>query len=429
MSSYIPEVASVFPDELVKRIHQTVAQNVKLQQLFLDIAVFVKTRQTQDGLPNDKKRKLEYDATVTTHTNGTTQNGLTEPTIAYECKDVSFQVPARKKLKLQVVADAQEASRQEIRMQNQQSNGIEYVLPSHSIEQAFCLPVPDKQQRQWNFVLFPKPGAITAEGLPSEQMVFAMNETKPVGATSAAQAPTEHDTFVTVTERELNRVLQPQGKHVVIPNPAEFASSIEQAHRKGEKAYHVKAFRGSKDGYLFFLSNGIVFGFKKPLAYFPFSAVNAISYQSVLQRTFNLVISIQEETSAEAKDIEFSMLDQADFAGIDEYIKRHGLNDASMADERRAKAYNVNKEKKRTDVDPDAPAVAGGEEQSELQKAEQQMQDEEDEEEEDYVASGGESEGEGDDSDEGEEYDEDGGQEEGMDEDMGEEDDAEGDEE
>ena len=243
----------------------------------------------------------------------------------------------------------------------------------------------------------------------------------------------------------MDKLLHQYGKRVIVPTEAEFASSLQQAHRKGEKAYHVKAHRGSKDGmydqavhqfhiadinsgFLFFLENGVLFGFKKPLAYFPFSAIYAISYQSVLQRTFNLVISVQEDPSADARDVEFSMLDQADFAGIDEYVKRHGLNDASMADERRAKAYNVNKEKKRADADGEPAAVPGAEEQSELQKAEQQLQDEEDDEEEDYVASGGESEGEGEDSDDAEEY-EDGGEEEGMDEEMGEEEDAEGDDE
>lgn len=168
-------------------------------------------------------------------------------------------------------------------------------------------------------------------------------------------------------------------------------------------------------GYLFFLPPGIVFGFKKPLAFFPFERIESISYTSVLQRTFNLVISVRQqahpsgsagsEAAEEVKEIELSMLDQIDFAGIDEYIKRHGLNDASMAAERRAKAYNVNKPRG-AEVNG-AEAGAGQREEddgrTELEKAEQQLQDEEDEEEEDYVVSGGESEGEGEDSEEDEE--------------------------
>lgn len=121
------------------------------------------------------------------------------------------------------------------------------------------------------------------------------------------------------------------------------------------------------------------------------------------------MIAAREGDSDEVKEIEFSMLDQEDFAGIDAYIKKHGLNDASMAAQRRAKAYNVNKEKK-TEANED---VNGGVEeddgQTELQKAEQQLQDEEDELEEDYEVSGGESEGEGEDSEEEEEaYDDEG---------------------
>lgn len=134
----------------------------------------------------------------------------------------------------------------------------------------------------------------------------------------------------------------------------------------------------------------------------------------MLQRTFNLVIAATEGESTEAKETEFSMIDQADFGGIDEYVKRHGLNDASMAADRRAKAYNVNKK-----VEANGVGVADGEEESELAKAEQTLQDEEDELEEDYEASGGESDGEGEYSEEGgdgEEYGDDGDEEEGVDE-------------
>ena len=153
-------------------------------------------------------------------------------------------------------------------------------------------------------------------------------------------------------------------------------------------------------GYLFFLSNGIVFGFKKPLSFFPFSAIESISYTSVLQRTFNLVIEDVDGEGNNSRETEFSMLDQADFAGIDDYVKRHGLNDTSMAAQRRAKEYNVNKEIKKADANGEAAptneaGVVDDDGQTELQKAEQQLQDEEDELEEDYEASGGESDGEG----------------------------------
>lgn len=70
------------------------------------------------------------------------------------------------------------------------------------------------------------------------------------------------------------------------------------------------------------------------------------------------------------------MLDQQDFAGIDAYIKAHQLQDASLADARRAKKAGK----------PKATEVNGDEEdgRTELEKAEAELEDEEDELEEDY---------------------------------------------
>ncbi len=74
------------------------------------------------------------------------------------------------------------------------------------------------------------------------------------------------------------------------------------------------------------------------------------------------------------------MIDQADFAGIDTYIKRHGLQDASLAESRKAKKLNLNGTKR----EGDESGADEGEEQSELQKAQKDIEDAEDEEEEDY---------------------------------------------
>ena len=152
-------------------------------------------------------------------------------------------------------------------------------------------------------------------------------------------------------------------------------------------------------GFLFFLENGIFSGFKKPLHFFDFDSVETISYTSVLQRTFNMVISYKPNPDSVAEEIEFSMIDQADFAGIDAYIKQHELQDASMADARRAKRLNINKAKGEAKADAD---VDGEEDdRTELQRAEAELEDAEDEEEEDYdPGSEGESEGSGSDTDE-----------------------------
>lgn len=155
----------------------------------------------------------------------------------------------------------------------------------------------------------------------------------------------------------------------------------------------------ARTGYLFFLSTGILFGFKKPLLFFSFANIDSTSYTSVLQRTFNLNIATRGDASEETQEFEFSMIDQADFAGIDAYVKRHGLQDASLAEARRAKKYNVNGAKGGEEGGAGEEGAEGDE--SELQKAERELEDQEDEEEEDYdPGSDGESEGSGSSSEE-----------------------------
>lgn len=156
-------------------------------------------------------------------------------------------------------------------------------------------------------------------------------------------------------------------------------------------------------GYLFFLSTGIFFGFKKPLAFFALEDIESVSYTSILQRTFNLNISVVKkgkQGTDEIQEYEFAMIELVNHPGIDDYIKRHGLQDASMAEKRRAKKASGNSEKASGDGETEAGIKAGGEtnavtgaEESELGKAQRQIEeqkggeeeeDDEDEDEEDY---------------------------------------------
>ena len=238
----------------------------------------------------------------------------------------------------------------------------------------------------------------------SEHILWTVPEAVPKDGlvSPSPSAGLENSTYRTILCVIINAALKKHGVSITEPNENEFASQISQAHRKSEKAYHVKAFRGSKDGFLFFLSTGIFWGFKKPLEFFSFDAIDSVSYTSVLQRTFNLniVARVNDDSTAaattETQELEFSMVDQADFAGIDEYVKRHRLQNASMAEQRRAKKLNINGVKAGAG---DAGEQGGGE-AGELAKAAREAQDlqDEDEEEEDDEnfdpGSEGESEGE-----------------------------------
>lgn len=246
---------------------------------------------------------------------------------------------------------------------------------------------------------------------------------------------------------------------IVATDPRVFFSAVRQPHRPNERAVHIKAHRGSKDGYLFFLPNGILWGFKKPLLFIPLDRINAVSYVNVLQRTFNIMVEVDvshapqqeqqpkngtpgaqwdDEDGPRTEEIEFAMIDQEDYSTIDEsYVRRHGLHNRSMAEGRKAKRQLRENAKGEAAgaADADAGASTNGEQLgdnlTQLALAEQLLgDDEEDEDEEDYdPGSEGESEGEGDssgedddddddedeeDDEEAEGYDEDGGEEEGY---------------
>ncbi|OGM41800.1 putative negative regulator of DNA transposition [Aspergillus bombycis] len=390
----IPAIEDGFAAEpsLKKRVYDAIGTTPQYIPLFEDIAKYtsnllvrnastpVQPVATPTDGPTAKKRKLQNgDAAGQAQSPGDLKANAP---LQFYMQDVSFAVPQRKKLTLEITA-----GRGFLRARNQTSKAVEFGIHVDRIQHVLCLPVPEKNQKQFNFCIIPQysdginppPEGETAP----EAMVWTVNDGPPKAAFSGngQQIGTnDGETAENIVRQMLNEnVLHTK---VVRPDEREFVSAMPEAHRKGEKAYHVKAFRGSKEGYLFFLSTGVLFGFKKPLVFFAFENIDSISYTSVLQRTFNLNIVARPTSSDETQELEFSMIDQADFAGIDAYIKKHSLQDASLAEARRAKRYNINGAKTGEEgaMDTDGPV----EEESELQKAQRELDDEEDEDEEDY---------------------------------------------
>ena len=115
------------------------------------------------------------------------------------------------------------------------------------------LPVPEKTQKQFNFCIIPDyaDGISPApEGIPAaEAMVFTVADGPAKAAfLGSGQQVGQHpgETAEGLIRNILNDNLP--STSVIRPDEREFVSAMPEAHRKGEKAYHVKAFRGSKEG-------------------------------------------------------------------------------------------------------------------------------------------------------------------------------------
>ncbi|KAI0113558.1 Rtt106-domain-containing protein [Nemania sp. FL0031] len=418
--------------DIVEGIRQA-ADSPSRIKLFNNIVGFVyeQLNNAQSEEPAQKRRRVDNEPSR----NGQSSNGaiassaddVANEDVLLEIKDISVSIPQRKKFDLCFTASHLYA-----RAPGTKAPMPGIIFPWKSIEYAFFLPVPEKSQVQHNYVLLPQNSYFPSQPIttPVDPLVFTIPATAPkpgsIGGPNAGAASAVSDSYPTLFNWAINKCLQAGGNQVqiVTADPSKFHSVIRQPHRPKEKAVHVKAFRGSKDGFLFFLENGIMWGFKKPLMFLPLDKIAAISYTNVLQRTFNMVVEIFTGVTGEGGDeeatdeIEFAMLDQEDYNGINEdYVTRHKLQDRSLADQRKAKQELIENSKGKKgavegEQDGNGGAVDG---MSELQRAqleaEQQLQDEEDEDEEDYdPGSDGDSDGSGSSSDDDDDDDDDAGE-------------------
>ncbi|KJZ79714.1 hypothetical protein HIM_01183 [Hirsutella minnesotensis 3608] len=389
--------------------------------LFNEIANHVYSQLHGTEEPAQKRRRVGLEPS-----NGAAtpiDNGkAADEVVLLSVKEISVSVPQRKKFELCITPNFLYA----------RAPGTTAPIPGiiyawKDIEYAFFLPVPEKAQAQHNYVLFPR-GA----GLPpranqpphppaAEPLAFTVPFTTPkegtIGGSEAGAAASVSDTYRSLFHWAFSKRFKNAGNpiDIISADASKFHSVIRQPHRPNEKAVHVNGFRGSKDGYLFFLGNGILWGFKKPLIFIPLARIAAISYTNILQITFNIVVEVFCSEGDATEEVEFDMLDQQDYGSIDNYIKLNRLQDRSMAEQRKGKlqlAENRVGKKGAEDGqngDGEESAVNGMSELARAQlEADQQLDDEEDEDEEDYdPGSEGESEGSGDSSDDDDDDDDD----------------------
>ncbi|GJN86377.1 negative regulator of DNA transposition [Purpureocillium lilacinum] len=408
--------------------------------LFNEIASHVYDQLHDAGEPAQKRRRL--DASQANGANGAAtpiKGNAADEDVLLVVKEISVSAPQRKKFELCLTPNFLYA----------RAPGTTAPIPSITyawtdIEYAFYLPVPDKAQVQHNYVFFPKDTCLPSKTNPptAEPLVFTVPATPPkegtIGGSEAGQAAAVSDTYRSLFHWAFGRRLRAAGSsvEVVSADPNKFHSVIRQAQRPNERAVHVAGFRGSKDGFLFFLENGILWGFKKPLIFIPLNRIAAISYTNILQITFNIVVEVFSSEGEADEELEFGMLDQQDYGGIDDYIKRNRLQDRSMAEQRKGKLQLAENRAAKKEGGDAAAAENGMTELERAQvEAEGELQDDEDEDEEDYdPGSDGESEGSGssddddddDDDDDEDDEDDEGDGDEGGEEEEGEEEEQQG---
>jgi hypothetical protein len=260
---------------------------------------------------------------VSSTTDVFTNSAPVDPSHILTIRDLSFQTPLRKKLNLiftQNDLQAHSPAKQEL------------SIPLNQIRHVISVTAPDKTAKTWNFVV------MYGDNTELEAWVFGVPDTVAKTATGGDTFPL--DTTLSYKALLISAFKKLSGVVVAEPSSSEFESPIALPGRPKETAFHAVAHRGAKEGYLYFLSTGILYGFKKPVSFFPLATIREVTFASILQRTFNLVVSTEDNVDGE----EFGMIDQMLFNGIQGYTVKHGIQDASLSEQRKAKKLGKKEE-------------------------------------------------------------------------------------
>ncbi|RMZ79270.1 hypothetical protein DV737_g3481, partial [Chaetothyriales sp. CBS 132003] len=394
-----PEINRAFSQvpDLLQRVHAAIKLHPHLSPLFVDVARFHLQSSEEPEVSPPKKRKLDNGGHEGKNDANAVVAPLGAPTILLDITDVSWSMPQRKKMHVRIAAHADSvggANTFSLLAIDPKTSLVELAAPLSDYTRVLCLPVPEKPQKLFNYCFIPKPTAA------AESIVFTLPAAPLKNATIAAEWPSHipRPCAENPLEDLLATVSSSQGLGLDKPDVNLFVSVFPEVQRKNEKAYHVKAHVGTKDGYLFFLSTGIFFGFKKPIKFIPLESIDSTSFVRPVSRTFGLAITYSED-GKDSEEIEFDQIDNTEHAGINKYIQKHGIQDGSFSEARKAKLLKKDKGGQSQRNGPDGEGEGDDDDgRTELEKAEQQLQDEEDEMEEDYdpdeADSGSESESE-----------------------------------
>ncbi|KAI9190273.1 hypothetical protein H9P43_001706 [Blastocladiella emersonii ATCC 22665] len=225
--------------------------------------------------------------------------------------DVSVSAPVRRKLT--VVLDA-------ARVYLVGADGAVVHHVAHAdLGKAVVVSVPEKTKKQSMVLLFGKPEATgTAHAAAFgalEPAVVALT----VPEAALAQVPGGSESFAAAFERITG---------VPVATPADFTSTKKSAMGKRAGHAYVECYLRGKDGFLWLLPDGLVFGLKKPFLWIPHARVHALAVVANGRSKVDLQVTAHVEAGeggdADGKRVvSFDMIDVEDAGPIEAYIRAH----------------------------------------------------------------------------------------------------------
>lgn len=223
---------------------------------------------------------------------------------------VSVQTPERKKCDVSLYST-------HIEISPATSNDVLQRIMLKDIVAFIAVPTANKAVAHITYI-------ISTKGNKSD-LVFGSNVSEAVQLTHyGTSGPMEGKAKLSDNWARLVHASYPQFQ-VSQPSHAVFCPS-KVRKQSGTSIHHVVAYSKAKDGFLYFLPLGLLYGFKKPVLYFPHTCIRGIDVHSITSRTFDISICYVEGESEEKHAVEFSMIDNTEFDGIESYIKEFQLS-------------------------------------------------------------------------------------------------------
>ncbi|KAH3901507.1 related to Histone chaperone RTT106 [Saccharomycodes ludwigii] len=238
----------------------------------------------------------------------------------FQLKGVSVLSPIRKKLDFAIALNSLDNSFQILFLKD---NSVQFGIQNlnTNIKFATFLPAPEKENIVYLIISYDESFNGTKF---CEPILIALNKTAVISQLKENKAA-EISTF-----QDCRDYIRKQA----ILTGFRIADTFNNNNIDTESisSFYVNCHRTTKEGTLYFLPDNIIFGFKKPILIFNTDEIDSITYSSITRLTFNVTLVLKS-----GEKYEFSMIDQAEYGKIDQYVKSKEVKDKSMSEELKAK--------------------------------------------------------------------------------------------
>eukprot|EP01134_Creolimax_fragrantissima_P000289 CFRG0289T1 len=239
------------------------SQSIIKQVLKISSVALLRVSGKKNGITEQKQNKAAESTAL-----------VTEIAFMSSISEVSFTAPFRRKRSILFGATAMFT-----KQPNENNSKAEVLVRYSDIKLIVCLDTPDKLKQTWTLIGF---------GIDLKKPVFCINIPDVLPSTVRIEADAVHKSSLAASCSSANIVCQliTAAVGVTVQVVPEKAKNLGPA--KVKKSF-ARCYLGAKEGFLYALMDGILFGLKTPTFFLPYNRISGMEIASSgSNRTFNL---------------------------------------------------------------------------------------------------------------------------------------------